>query len=262
MRHYSIIGNWKLHQGPKAAARLVQNIQKQLKPHTHVTAVVCPPFVSLAAVGEVLEKDLLRLGAQNLFQEDEGAYTGEVSAPMLREVGVEYVIVGHSERRRIALENDKLIARKLAAAVRSDLRAILCVGEKLHDRQEGHSKRVVVDQLHGSLSQLTAEDLPNLLIAYEPVWAISTGDGHGKTALPEDVTPIAAAIRQTFEEMFGEAASSQVEILYGGSSNADNARAFLELELVDGLLVGGDSLNFEHFAKVVTIAQELADKAD
>jgi triosephosphate isomerase len=258
VRHFTIVGNWKLHQGPETATRLVENIQKQLKPHTHVTAVVCPPFVSLESVSQVLEKDLLRLGAQNIFDKDEGAYTGEVSGPMLAEVGAEYVIVGHSERRRYAQETDKQIAAKLAAAVRSGLKPILCVGESLHDRQDGHSARVVVDQLQAALSQLTAEDLAQLLIAYEPVWAISGGDGHGQAATPEMVTPLAKAIRRTLEEMFGEPASSQVELLYGGSSNADNAGAFLELELIDGLLPGGDSLNFEHFAKMVAVAQELA----
>jgi triosephosphate isomerase len=258
MRHYTIVGNWKLHQGPGPAARLAENIQKKLKPHTHVTAVVCPPFVSLPAVHEVLEQDLLRLGAQDVSDQDEGAYTGQVSGPMLTEVGAEYVIIGHSERRRYAHETDKQIAAKLAAAVRSGLKPVLCVGEKLGDRHDGHSRRVVVDQLHGALSGLTAEDLSNLLIAYEPVWAIGTG----KFAKPEEVTPIVESIRKTLEEMFGEAASSQVEILYGGSSNVDNARAFLELELVDGLLPGGDSLNYEHFAGMVAIAQELADKAN
>lgn len=254
MKHYTIIGNWKMHQTPAQAVRLTERLQKKVKPHTHVTCVICPPFIDLSVVKKVLEDDVLRLGAQNINENDEGAFTGEVSGPMLKGLA-EYVIVGHSERRSYGRETDAQIAQKLAAAVRNNIAPVLCVGEKLADRHDGHSRRVVVDQLHVNLSQLSADDLDNLRIAYEPVWAIGTG----KFAKPAEVTPVVAVIRETLEELFGEAASSQVEILYGGSVDPDNAQAYLELEHIDGLLVGGASLNYEKFGSIVATAQKLAE---
>jgi triosephosphate isomerase len=167
----------------------------------------------------------------------------------------EYVIVGHSERRHFEHESDKRIAKKVAAALRNQLRPILCVGEKLDDREEGHAKRVVVDQLHGNLSQIASGDLSKLLIAYEPIWAIGTG----KSATPDQVAPMVSAIRETIEELFGEAASAQVEILYGGSANPDNARSFLEMENINGLLPGGASLNYEQFAAMIDTAAQLSN---
>lgn len=252
MKHYTIVGNWKMHQTPAQAVRLTERLQKKVAPHTHVTTVICPPFIDLSVVKKVLEDDVLRLGAQNIHEQDEGPFTGEVSGPMLKGLA-EYVIVGHSERRAYAAESDARIADKLAATVRNGFTPILCVGEKLADRHDGHSRRVVVDQLHVNLRQLTADDLDGLRIAYEPVWAIGTG----KFAKPAEVTPIVAVIRETIEELFGEAASSRVEILYGGSVDPDNAQAYLELEHIDGLLVGGASLNYEKFADIIKTAAKL-----
>jgi triosephosphate isomerase len=246
-----------MHQTPEQAVRLVERLQQKIKPNTHVTTVVCAPFVDLVPIKKVLEPDVLRLGAQNLNEHDEGTYTGEVSGPMLAGLA-EYVIVGHSERRRYNHETDKEIALKLAAAVRNDLKPVLCVGENLHEHEAGHGKRVVVDQLRGCLSQIGAEDLTNLCITYEPVWAISTGDGRGRFASPDEVTPVVAVIRETVEELFGEGASSQVEILYGGSANPDNTKAYLELEHIGGLLVGGASLNYEQFAAMAQTAATLS----
>lgn len=254
MKHYTVVGNWKMHETPDQAIKLVSRLQKQLKPHTHVTTVVCPPFVDLKQVQDKLEPDLLKLGAQNLYEKDEGAMTGEVSGSMLKPL-VDYVIVGHSERRQYAHERDTQIANKLAAAVRNDLKPILCVGEKLADREDGHSRRVVVDQLHVNLSQLTDDDVRNLIVAYEPVWAIGTGE----FAKPAQITPVVSVIRETLVELFGKDVGSQVEILYGGSVDADNAAAYLELEDVNGLLVGGASLNYQTFAKIVSAAQQQSD---
>lgn len=247
-----------MNQTPEKAMWLADKIQRKLKPYTHVTTVVCPPFIDLTDVKSVLQKDVLRLGAQDIHERDEGPYTGETSGQMLNGI-VEYVIVGHSERRRYEHETDRRIALKLAAAIRNDLKPILCIGERLDDRENGHAKRVIVDQLHGCLSQLTDEDLNSLTIAYEPVWAISHGDGHGHVATPKEVRPMVAAIRETLEELFGESASSRVEILYGGSVNRDDAKAFLELENVNGLLVGGASLIYEEFAAIVATAASLSD---
>ena len=252
MKHFIIVGNWKMHQTPEQAEVLVERLQKEAKPHTHVTAVVCPPFVSLPAVAAKAERDVLRVGAQNVHENDEGAFTGEVSPPMLKGLA-EYVIVGHSERRHFAHETDKQIAKKVAAAVRHDLIPILCVGERLSDRKEGHASRVVVDQLHGSLSQISDDEAGSILVAYEPVWAIGTGE----SASPEDVRKMVRIIRQTLEEMFGEGTTSRLEVLYGGSTNPDNAKSYLEVEGVGGLLVGGASLNYQHFNSIIQTAADL-----
>ncbi len=254
MKHYTIVGNWKMHQTPQQAATLIDRLQGTVKPHTHVTSVVCPPFVDLAAVHAQVQPDVLSVGAQNLHDEDEGAFTGEVSGPMLKGLA-EYVLVGHSERRRYFHETDRLIAKKLAAAIRNGLKPILCIGENLSDRHDGHSKRVVVDQLHGALHHMSADDLGGLVIAYEPVWAIGTGE----FATPSHVEPIVSVIRLTLDELFGRPASSGTEVLYGGSVDANNARSFLEMEHVNGLLVGGASLNYQSFSAIIAAAQSLAE---
>jgi len=252
MKHFTIVGNWKMHQTPEQAVRLIEKLQEKAKPQTHVTTVICPPFVDLSAAHDKVERDIIKLGAQNLNDQDEGALTGEVSGPMLRDL-VDYVIVGHSERRIHFHETDSQVALKLAAAVRNNLKPILCVGERLNERHSGSSQRVIVDQLRGSLSQISDDDIRRLAIAYEPVWAIGTGE----FAMPEQVDPIVSVIRGTLEELFGEAASSQVEILYGGSVNDDNAGAFLKMEHIHGLLVGGASLNYEQFSSIMAQAAEL-----
>ncbi len=235
---------------------MVQNLQKKIKPSTHVTTVVCPPYIDIPAVFDKVEPDTLKIGAQNIHEQDEGNYTGEISGPMLKGLA-DYVIVGHSERRRDEAETDLKIAAKLAAAVRNNLTPVLCVGERLNDREDGHSSRVVADQLRVCLSELTATEARKIIITYEPVWAISDGDGKGHFATPDKVKPMLKVIRETVEELFSEATSSEIELLYGGSANPDNAAAFLKMEHINGLLVGGASLNYESFAKIVNIAEKL-----
>ncbi len=254
MKHVTIVGNWKMYQTPEQAVRLVERLQQKVKPQTHVTTVVCPPFIDLVPVHEVIERDVLRLGAQNVNASDEGAYTGEVSGPMLAGLA-EFVIVGHSERRRYNKETDKEIAAKVAAALRNNLTPILCVGERLTERHNGHAQRVVVDQLNGCLSEVGDDEIGQVIIAYEPIWAIGTGE----SATPKDVVPIVKVIRQTLEELYGEGGSSRVELLYGGSVSPENARAFLSMDHVSGLLVGGASLNYDQFAKIVNEAAALTD---
>ncbi len=253
MKHYTIVGNWKLHNSPNEAVALVRRLQAEIKPHTHVTAIICPPFIDLQAVHGIIDSDTLKLGAQNLYQEDEGAYTGEVSGTMLSGL-VTHVIVGHSERRKFFHETDKIVSLKLAAAVRNGLKPILCVGENLQDRNDGHSKLVVVDQLKGALSQLTADDLRHLTVAYEPVWAIGTGE----FAKPYQAEQMAVAIKHSLVEMYDADSAGQVEVLYGGSADADNAKAYLSEKSVSGLLVGGASLHYDAFAKIVATAHQLA----
>ncbi|HUC20633.1 MAG TPA: triose-phosphate isomerase [Candidatus Polarisedimenticolaceae bacterium] len=254
MKHFTIVGNWKMHQTPEQAVRLVARLQEKAKPRTHVTSVLCPPFVSIPAVKAEIQDDLFKLGAQNLNEKDEGAFTGEVSGAMLKELA-DYVIVGHSERRHYEHETDKRIAKKVAAALRNGLTPILCVGEKLSDKQDGHTRRVVVDQLQGGLSQITGAEIGKVIVAYEPVWAIGTGE----SAAPDQVEPVVNVIRQTIEEMFGEAASGSLEILYGGSVSPDNVKAYLVIEHINGLLVGGASLNFEQFTAIMDTAASISD---
>lgn len=256
MKHFTIVANWKMHQTPKQAVWLLEKLQEKAKPQTHVTTVLCAPFIDLPAMHEKVESDIIKLGAQNLNDQDEGKFTGEVSGPMLRGLA-QYVIVGHSERRMHFHETDKQIGLKVAAAIRNNLKPILCVGEKLTEREAGSSRRVIVDQLRGSLSQISDDDIRKLIITYEPVWAISSGDGKGHFADPQSVAEMVVIIRETIEDLFGEAASSQVEVLYGGSANPDDARGYLELEHINGLLVGGASLNYEQFSSIMAQAAEL-----
>jgi triosephosphate isomerase len=257
MKHYTVVGNWKMHLGPSEAEKLVANLNKKLIQYTHVTPVICPPFISIPNVVKAADEGLMKVGAQNLNAQDEGTYTGEVSGPMIKELA-QYVIIGHSERRRNFHETDKDIALKLEAAIRNGLKAIVCIGENLQDRHEGHQKRVINDQLEGALRQISVDDLDDILITYEPVWAISTGDGKGNFAKPEDVAEMLAVIRNSLEEIFGEGASSRVKLLYGGSVNPDDCKAYLKLEHVDGLLVGGASLNYPQFADIINIAADLS----
>ncbi len=244
-----IVGNWKMNLGPHQAGLLVSRLSDKITVHPGVTVVLCPPFVDLHPLAKEIKADKLKLGAQNVHYRDEGAYTGEISPAMLSGLA-QYVIVGHSERRAQFGEDDKLIALKLAAAVRHDLKPILCVGENLLDHQHGLSQKVVIDQLTADLAMVTAEDMHGLAVAYEPVWAIGTGN----FARPDDVAPIVSAIKQTVEELYGEAAGMNVQVLYGGSVDEHNASAYLTLPGVDGLLVGGASLNPEQFGAIVTAA--------
>jgi len=252
-----IVGNWKMNLGPQEASLLVKRLEKEIEPHPEVEVVVCPPFIDLVPVAKDLDRKKLKLGAQNLNHLDEGPQTGEISGTMLKGL-VDYVIVGHSERRAMG-ENDKLIAQKMAAAIRNGLTPVLCIGEHLDDREHGLAEKVVVDQLTADLSMLTASDISGIVVAYEPVWAINKHDGKPpKPATPGEIRFAYRAIRTTLEELYGEEGTTGVRLLYGGSSNHENARAFLEVEYVDGLLPGTASLNYEQFSKMVKVAQDLA----
>ena len=245
-----VIANWKMHLNPKEGLSLVKKLQERILPKRGVEVVLCPSFLDIVPIKGILDRQKFKLGAQNCHYLDDGAVTGEVSAAMMRGL-VNYVIIGHSERRVQFEEDDKLIAKKLAAAVRNDLRPILCVGENLNQRQSKLSVKVVVDQLSADLALLTASDVDNLIIAYEPLWAIGTGE----YATPDQIQPVISAIHRTIEEIYGEGGASGVQVIYGGSVTPDDAAAYLSVDGVDGWLVGGDSLRYEHFAQIVEIAQ-------
>jgi triosephosphate isomerase len=247
-----IVGNWKMNLDPHQGSTLVHRLSQKLEPKSSTTIVLCPPFIDLVPLAKEVDRKLFKLGAQNLSDNDDGAYTGEISGAMLKGL-VNYTIVGHSERRKYFGEDDKLIARKVAAAVRHNLTPILCVGETLHEREQGLSTKVVVSQLEANLALVDADEVETMVVAYEPVWAIGTG----KFATPEEVLPVMSAIRRTVEELFGEAAGMGMKLLYGGSVEPENAGTYLKLDDVDGLLVGGASLNYEKFTSIVKTSQDL-----
>lgn len=209
--------------------------------------VLLPPFTSIPAVAEVLKGSRIAIGAQDLFTHDSGAFTGEISGPMLRALGCSYVLVGHSERRHVIGESGELVAGKLRAALRNDIAPILCVGELLEERESGKATEIVFEQLSEALSGLSDNELFRVVIAYEPVWAIGTG----KTATPKDASEMHASMRRFIAERHGEKAASAVPILYGGSVKPEGATSLLSEPQIDGLLVGGASLEAKSFLSII-----------
>jgi triosephosphate isomerase len=244
-----IVGNWKMNLNPGEASVLVRRLEEKIKPSDTTEVVVCPPFIDLYPIARDLDRSKLKLGAQNIHYLDEGPFTGEISPAMLKGLA-DYCLIGHSERRAMG-EDDKLIAKKMAAAIRNDITPILCVGESLSERQHDLSTKVVVDQLTADLAQITAEDVAGIVVAYEPVWAI----GSGTPATPDQIKPAVTAIRTTIEELYGEAASAGIRVIYGASVAPDFVKAILGISGVSGLLPGGASLNYEEFAKIIKAAQ-------
>lgn len=248
-----IVANWKMHNDTHQASLLAHRLTSKLKDIKKTEVVLCPPSIHLYSLSR--DHGHFKIGAQNIHWAEEGAYTGEISAGMLKGIA-QYVIVGHSERRKMG-EEDRDIAKKVVTAVRHKLTPILCVGDNLLERTHGHASRVIAEQVTIGLSQLTEEDLDKVVIAYEPVWAISGGDGHGRYATADEVKPMARLIRQTIEELHGEGTGVDTRVLYGGSVNTDNVAMYLKLDGIDGLLVGGSSLIAEEFTKIVETAEKL-----
>ncbi len=252
-----IVANWKMHKTIAEARAYLRHLGELLPPELEVEVGLAPPFTALAAVAEELarlgrgegqgEGQGLVLVAQDMWHEPEGAYTGEVSPLMLKELGCRYVIVGHSERRTYFHEDDELINRKLFAAFQHGLRPILCVGEKLEERRAGRTEAVLKEQVTTALAGLTAEQVAQMVIAYEPVWAIGTGE----TASPEDANAGAGFIRGLIARLYGEDVAQAIRIQYGGSVTPENIAELMEGEHVDGALVGGASLDPERFAAIV-----------
>ncbi|MDD7592897.1 MAG: triose-phosphate isomerase [Peptoniphilaceae bacterium] len=252
MRKPIIAGNWKMNKTPYQAQVLVKQIDEyELDPA--VEAVVCVPAIDLQAVNEVLDGSQLHLGAQNMYFEDHGAFTGEISPAMLKDLEVEYVIIGHSERREIFKEDDALIQKKVAAVLANGMKPILCVGETLEERVAGEEEDKVRGQLLKDLEGLKPEDFEKVVIAYEPIWAIGTG----KTASADDAEAMAAFIRKTVGETFGKEAAERVRIQYGGSVKPDNVREIMSMDDVDGALVGGASLEAPSFISLVNYREDL-----
>lgn len=246
-----IAGNWKMNTDLAAATELARGVVDEVGDVEDVQVAVCPPFISLDAVFGALRGSQVRLGAQNMHAADAGAYTGEVAASMLRSVGCDYVILGHSERRQYFGETDASVNEKIKQALAHDLTPIVCVGEKPDERRAGREQAVVKKQLGGALEGVSLSDPSRLVIAYEPVWAIGTGE----TATPEQAQAMHAFIRAQLADLFDESFSHDVLLLYGGSMKPGNASDLLARPDVDGGLIGGASLNASDFAAIVRAAQ-------
>ena len=246
-RKLIIAGNWKMNKTAAEALALAGNLKLELAKIREVDIVICPPFTALESVSKVILDSNLRLGAQNMSEQNFGAFTGEICTGMLKEFSVRYVILGHSERRQHQKESTALIARKAAAAHGASLKPIVCVGETLAEREEGQTDKVLETQVRGSLAGLTKEQMVETVIAYEPVWAIGTG----KTATTQQAQDAHAFIRLLLVKIFDEAVAKKVRLQYGGSVKPANARELMGQPDVDGALVGGASLEARSFADII-----------
>ena len=254
MRQLFVAGNWKMNLDGRKSCDLVRDLKKQAGGIEGVKMAVCPPFVYLSSVVQVLQDSNIDVGAQNMYPEPEGAYTGEIAAPMLLDVGCRYVIVGHSERRHVMGEPDDFINQKLLKALEAGLEPILCLGEKLEQRQAGDTEDVVSGQLKAGLADVSAQQMARVTVAYEPVWAIGTGE----TATPEQAEQVHAYLRGQLEELYDADVAEGTVIQYGGSVKPHNAADLMSMPNVDGALVGGASLNAETFVPIIQVAVDLS----
>ena len=253
-RKFLIAGNWKMNLNASEGSDLAKDITSMIGQQTDVSVCLCPPATSLQAVAEVVNDSNICIGAQNMHFESSGAYTGEISAEMLRHLFCKFVILGHSERREYFGETNAIVNKKVIAALAASLNPILCVGETLEQREAGNEKKVIKKQIGAALENVTAENYEGLVIAYEPVWAIGTG----KTATPEMAEEMHAEIRCLLAGVINEEAAEKIRILYGGSMKPENAEALLAKPNIDGGLIGGASLKALSFSKIVEIALKLS----
>ncbi len=254
MRRTLIVANWKMNLNASQASLLLHRLHERIKIHRDVEVVLAPNMLVLQPLSVQIDRRKFRLAAQNAFYKDEGAYTGEVSFTMLRDL-VHYVIIGHSERRVHFHESLDEIRDKVAAAVRNDISPILCVGETTAEWKAGESKQVLHDQLTTALSNLTASDIENVVLVYEPQWTITTF--HGRPAKPDEVASAITFIRRQVSELYGKKTGEKVRVLYGGSVSDDTVGGYLSIEGVDGVLVGSAGLNYHKFSGIVDTAYRL-----
>ncbi len=244
-----IVGNWKMNLNTHEASLYLHTLSQLIPVRRGVEIVLAPTLLAVQSLSLQINRRQFKLAVQNLYWRDSGAYTGEVSASQLRGV-VDYAIVGHSERRHIFHETEKDIRSKVQAAIRNHIRPILCIGETATERAEGETSGVLHDQLVSGLANVTSEELEQITIAYEPVWAIGTGDN----ALPDDVKAAAQAIRNQIKHLYGAAPAKAIRVIYGGSVTADSAADYLAIDGIDGLLVGGASLDGRSFSQIINKA--------
>ena len=246
MRKKIIAGNWKMNKTPKETTVLVNEIKAKLD-NPLCDVVVCTPYTNLANAIDAAEGSIIGVGAENMYFEESGAYTGEISADMLLDVGVSYVIIGHSERRQYFNETDITVNKKTLKALEKNLIPILCVGETLEEREQGITDDIVRKQTKIAFLNIAKEDAKKVIIAYEPVWAIGTG----KTATNEQANEVCAIIRDCIKDLYGKDVADEIRILYGGSMNASNAKDLLKQPDIDGGLIGGASLKSEDFSVII-----------
>ena len=248
MRKKVFAGNWKMNNDLNGTVSLISNFKKELnRKNIEAEVIICPPFTSLETASTLVKDTTIKLGAQNMYFEESGAFTGEVSVAMLKSVGCEYVILGHSERRTIFGESDQVINKKIKTAIKFGLKPIFCIGETLEDREKGITFKVVETQVQNGLKDLSESDLQNLIIAYEPVWAIGTG----RNATPRQAQEVHEFIRGLISRLYSSNFARQLAIQYGGSVKADNAKELLSQPDIDGALVGGACLIADSFAKII-----------
>ncbi len=252
MKKYLIAGNWKMHLNASQASLLVHRLQERVRIHRDIEVVLAPPMLTLQPLSTQIDRRKFRLAAQNAYYKDEGAFTGEVSFTMLRDL-VHYALVGHSERRMYFGENLEMVRDKVQAAIRNDISPILCVGETQEERKLGETKQVLHDQVTTALSNLTSAEVEDVVIAYEPVWAIGSGD----PARPQQIQEAISFIRHQVEELYGKKTSERMRVLYGASVEPEFVSGILSLDGVNGLLVGGASLNPYKFAAIVDATYRL-----
>ena len=246
MRRKVIAGNWKMNMLPNEAINFIEELTP-LVSDTKNEVILCVPYTDLFYSLLNVQGTNIKIGAQNMHWEEKGAYTGEVSAQMLKSIGVEYVIIGHSERRQYFAETDETVNKKVKSALAVGLKTIICVGETLEQRESGQTEAIVTSQIEKALEGVSTEDLEKIIVAYEPIWAIGTG----KTATKEDANNTIMEIRKKIAEIYGQNEANGVIIQYGGSVKSSNAKELFEMSDIDGGLVGGASLKSEEFAKIV-----------
>lgn len=247
MRKPLIAANWKMYKTIKETEEYIKKFLPLVKNVNNKDIVLCIPFTCLYVAKNFLNNSNIKLGAQNMYVEEKGAYTGEISPSMLKDVGCDYVILGHSERRKYFFETDEFVNKKMLVALKYGLIPIVCIGETLQEREDGKTFNVLEYQVKNSLKNLSKEDAGKIVIAYEPVWAIGTG----KNATPQQAQQAQKFVREKYKELYGEEVASKVRILYGGSIKPENFKEIMMQEDVDGGLVGGSSLEVESFYKIV-----------
>ena len=253
-RKVFIAGNWKMNKTAAETVALCQGLKEKFADicPCKVDVAVCPPFTSIATAIAELKGSNIKVGAQNIHWADNGAFTGEISGAMLKEMGVEYVIIGHSERRQYFGETDETVNKRIQAALKYELKPIVCIGETLEEREGNKTEAVLEKQIKGAFAGISADDFKKIVIAYEPVWAIGTG----RTATADQAQEVCAAIRKVIGELYGEAVAKATTVQYGGSMNDGNAAELLSKPDVDGGLIGGAALKAEKFAAIVKAATE------
>ncbi|MCF7901900.1 MAG: triose-phosphate isomerase [Candidatus Marinimicrobia bacterium] len=249
-----IAGNWKMNYGPNAAGKYAQKLRINLLEAHGVDIILCPPFLALNPVFDAVADSPMKVGAQNMHEAESGAFTGEISGSMLKDLGIDYVILGHSERRHVFGESDERINLKIKRSLQVGLKPIFCVGETLDERNSGETNKVIQRQLSKGLEGIDAEQLKSIIIAYEPVWAIGTG----LTATPDQAVEVHQEIRKMVHDLYSPVSADDMSILYGGSVKPENAEGLLRNEDIDGVLVGGASLKLDQFTGIVHAALKVA----